>query len=246
MLRWARSRPTSTRDAAGRRHSLRKSPGKAFLMVFMCNIALRAHVRSELAALGRDYRRAGDVRINANDIDSHPDDAPDKMVVSQDPRLTFPPLSGRRDAGGARPTTPLHADFSCSTVRASGLRGQLDDSRPGNGRPVTGAICAGDRRGARGQPVAAEQKPSLGCNIQVEGRQCAGVVRVGARESRHSAPRTVASEGALPRVRVREDWIVDPVAHVVEQLVLERGEYRPTGEHGSTIDLHMRPACAST
>jgi hypothetical protein len=46
-------------------------------------------------------------------------------------------------------------------------RGQLDDSRPNNGLPVTGA----DLRGAietvlEGRPVSDEQKPSIGCNIK--------------------------------------------------------------------------------
>ena len=46
-------------------------------------------------------------------------------------------------------------------------RGQLDDSRPGNEKPVTGkdlrnamdAILAGEK-------VADDQKPSIGCNIK--------------------------------------------------------------------------------
>jgi hypothetical protein len=46
-------------------------------------------------------------------------------------------------------------------------RGQLDGSRPGNGVPVTGH----DLRAAldavlSGQPVAKEQRPSVGCNIK--------------------------------------------------------------------------------
>src|SRR5690606_21172039 len=46
-------------------------------------------------------------------------------------------------------------------------RGQFDDSRPGNGIPVTGR----DLRAAldavlAGRPVPAGQKPSLGCNIK--------------------------------------------------------------------------------
>jgi hypothetical protein len=46
-------------------------------------------------------------------------------------------------------------------------RGQLDDSRPGNGIPVTGR----DLRAAldavlSGAPVATDQKPSIGCNIK--------------------------------------------------------------------------------
>ncbi len=46
-------------------------------------------------------------------------------------------------------------------------RGQLDDSRPGRGRPVTGK----DLREAIGavlvgKPVSEKQKPSSGCNIK--------------------------------------------------------------------------------
>ena len=46
-------------------------------------------------------------------------------------------------------------------------RGQMDDSRPGNGRPVTGK----DLRAAldavlAGTPVPEDQKPSMGCNIK--------------------------------------------------------------------------------
>src|SRR5205085_1999930 len=46
-------------------------------------------------------------------------------------------------------------------------RGQLDDSRPGNGKPVTGK----DLRAAidallAGKPVSPDQKPSMGCNIK--------------------------------------------------------------------------------
>jgi hypothetical protein len=46
-------------------------------------------------------------------------------------------------------------------------RGQLDDSRPGNGLPVTG----GDLRAAieavlDHRAVAGEQKPSIGCSIK--------------------------------------------------------------------------------
>jgi hypothetical protein len=46
-------------------------------------------------------------------------------------------------------------------------RGQFDDSRPGNGIPVTGK----DLRAAldavlAGKAVSAHQKPSIGCNIK--------------------------------------------------------------------------------
>lgn len=46
-------------------------------------------------------------------------------------------------------------------------RGQLDDSRPSNGKPVTGAdLRAAIEAVLAGQPVTREQKPSVGCNIK--------------------------------------------------------------------------------
>jgi hypothetical protein len=57
--------------------------------------------------------------------------------------------------------------FVFDAQRRLAYRGQFDDSRPGNGRPVTGA----DLRAAvsallGGQPVSARQIPSMGCNIK--------------------------------------------------------------------------------
>lgn len=46
-------------------------------------------------------------------------------------------------------------------------RGQLDDSRPSNSKPITGAdLRAAIEAVLAGQPVADEQKPSIGCNIK--------------------------------------------------------------------------------
>lgn len=46
-------------------------------------------------------------------------------------------------------------------------RGQFDDSRPSNGKPVTGAsLSLAIETVAAGRSPAAEQKPSVGCNIK--------------------------------------------------------------------------------
>jgi hypothetical protein len=46
-------------------------------------------------------------------------------------------------------------------------RGQFDASRPGNGVPVTGAdLRAAVDAALQGAAPAAEQKPSIGCNIK--------------------------------------------------------------------------------
>ena len=46
-------------------------------------------------------------------------------------------------------------------------RGQFDDSRPSNGRPVTGAdLRAAADAVLAGKPVPPDQQPSIGCNIK--------------------------------------------------------------------------------
>jgi hypothetical protein len=57
--------------------------------------------------------------------------------------------------------------FLFDEARKLAYRGQLDDSRPGNGKPVTGR----DLRAAidtllEGRAVDPQQKPSVGCNIK--------------------------------------------------------------------------------
>jgi hypothetical protein len=57
--------------------------------------------------------------------------------------------------------------FLFDSQRILVYRGQLDDSRPSNGIPVTGKdIRAAIDKVLSGQPVPTEQKPSLGCNIK--------------------------------------------------------------------------------
>jgi hypothetical protein len=46
-------------------------------------------------------------------------------------------------------------------------RGQLDESRPGSGKPVTGRdLRAAIEAALAGQPALADQKPSIGCSIK--------------------------------------------------------------------------------
>jgi hypothetical protein len=46
-------------------------------------------------------------------------------------------------------------------------RGQLDDSRPSNGKPVTGRdLRAAIDAALAGNPVAGDQNPSMGCGIK--------------------------------------------------------------------------------
>jgi len=57
--------------------------------------------------------------------------------------------------------------FLFDRSRALVYRGQFDDSRPGNGVPVTGKdLRAAADAALAGRPIPAVQKPSMGCNIK--------------------------------------------------------------------------------
>ena len=109
------------------------------------------------------------VAISSNDVASHPDDSPAKMVEEKKAAgYTFPYLYD--ESPGSRQGLPggLHAGLlPVRQDRRLVYRGQMDASRPGNGKPNDGA----DLRAAldavlAGKPVAAEQIPSIGCNIK--------------------------------------------------------------------------------
>src|SRR5262249_8633291 len=145
---------------------------QALLVVFLCNhCPFVKHVRSEIAKLGRDYEGKGlaMVGISSNDVDAYPDDSPEKMAEeARAAGYTFPYLHDENQTVAQAYRAACTPDF-CLFDRSRRLvyRGQLDDSRPGNGVAVTGK----DLRAAidavlGGKPVAAEQKASIGCNIK--------------------------------------------------------------------------------
>ncbi len=143
----------------------------ALLVMFICrHCPYVQHVKQELAKLGRDYgKRAGIVAVSANDAASHPDDAPARLkAMAAEEGFTFPFLYDESQAVAKAYTAACTPDFFLFDAdRKLVYRGQLDDSRPGNGKPVTGR----DLRAAldatlAGKPVGANQRPSIGCNIK--------------------------------------------------------------------------------
>ena len=144
----------------------------ALLVMFICNhCPFVKHLRSALAQLGRDYQPRGVaiVAISSNDVEAHPADSPAKMIEEQqDAGYTFPYLFDGTQAVAKVYRAACTPDFYLfDQERRLVYRGQFDDSRPGNGLPVTGR----DLRAAldavlAGQPVATQQRPSIGCNIK--------------------------------------------------------------------------------
>ena len=144
----------------------------ALLVMFICrHCPYVQHVKDQLARLGQDYRgkSVGIVAISSNDAVNYPDDAPDQLkAMATELGFTFPFCYDESQAVATAYTASCTPDFFLfDGLRQLVYRGQLDDSRPGNGKPVTGR----DLRAAidavlTGKPVSQAQQPSIGCNIK--------------------------------------------------------------------------------
>ncbi len=148
------------------------SESEALLVAFICNhCPYVVHVRQGLVHFARDYelKRLAVVAISANDISTHPEDAPAKMGdAALECGFGFPYLFDETQAVARAYQAACTPDFFLyDRDRTLFYRGQFDDSRPNNGREVTGS----DLRQAvnallLGDPPPTEQSASIGCNIK--------------------------------------------------------------------------------
>ena len=160
-------------DPSGKIHSLadfERAP--AVLVMFICNhCPYVKHVRDGLAKLGEEYQARGVavVGINANDFVAYPEDSPRK-VAEEAERVgyTFPYLCDETQGVAKAYRAACTPDFYVfDKARKLVYRGQMDDSRPDNGIPVTGKDLRNALDAAlAGRPVSPEQRPSIGCNIK--------------------------------------------------------------------------------
>ena len=144
----------------------------ATVIMFICNhCPFVLHVNNELVKLSNDYstQKINFIAISANDIITHPEDAPDKMKANAlQMKYPFPYLYDETQETAKAFDAACTPDFFIYNKDLQLVyRGQLDDSRPGNGIAVTGK----DIRLAlncliKNNPVPAEQKASIGCNIK--------------------------------------------------------------------------------
>ena len=157
----------------GKLTSLSKfADAKALLVMFICqHCPFVIHVKHELARLGHDYvpQCLGIVGISANDVSNYPQDSPDHLkTMAQDLNLNYPILYDETQAVAQSYQAACTPDFFLfDQHRRLVYRGQLDDSRPGNEKSVTGAdLRAAIDAALAGKPIGTDQKPSIGCNIK--------------------------------------------------------------------------------
>ena len=158
---------------SGQTISLNTFTGKsALLVMFICrHCPFVKHIQTELAQLGQDYgaRNLGIVAISANDAENYPEDAPDRLkAMAQELEFSFPLCYDETQAVAKAYTAACTPDFFLFDAdRKLAYRGQLDESRPGNGLPVTGKDLRQAIEALLGQgTIEPDQKPSIGCNIK--------------------------------------------------------------------------------
>ena len=142
------------------------------VIMFICNhCPFVKHVNSGIVDLARDYQSRGIsfIAISSNDVENYPDDSPELMTKNARAEgYTFPYLYDESQEVAKAYDAACTPDFYLFNDQLSLVyRGQMDDSRPGNGIPVSGR----DLRTAldsllAGTAIDPLQKPSIGCNIK--------------------------------------------------------------------------------
>lgn len=145
---------------------------EALLVMFICaHCPFVKHIEVELARLGQDYgpQGVGIVAISANSVQTHPQDGPEHLKTQADTfGFTFPYCYDASQDVAKQYTAACTPDFFVfDRSRTLAYRGQLDDSRPSNGKPVTGQDLRAALDGVlAGRAPIADQVPSIGCNIK--------------------------------------------------------------------------------
>jgi len=145
---------------------------KVLLVMFICrHCPYVKHVEQELARLGRDYadQGLGIVAISSNHAVTNPDDRPESLKEQATLlNFNFPYCYDETQQVAQAYTAACTPDFFVfDAQRHLVYRGQLDESRPKNDKPVDGH----DLRAAldavlAGRDAPKEQRASLGCNIK--------------------------------------------------------------------------------
>ncbi|MFP4379004.1 MAG: thioredoxin family protein [Candidatus Sumerlaeia bacterium] len=163
----------SLKDTEGNtitRDSFEGYPG--LLVIFMCNhCPFVKHIQEKLTEVTADYmqKNLGIVGINANDAEKYPDDSPEKMAEEKvKAGYPFPYLyDADQEVAKAYHAACTPDFFLFDKEMKLVYRGQFDDSRPGNDKPVTGEdLKAAMDAVLDGEDINFTQKPSIGCNIK--------------------------------------------------------------------------------
>lgn len=144
----------------------------ATIIMFICNhCPYVKHINVELSKTANEYIDKGIsfIGISSNDINNYPEDSPAKMKeLAIEVGYPFPYLFDESQDIARAYDAACTPDFYIFDKNMKLVyRGQFDDSRPNNDKPVTGK----DIKDAldsliSNKPVNPIQTPSIGCNIK--------------------------------------------------------------------------------
>jgi len=153
--------------------SLNQAKGEhGTVIMFICNhCPFVIHVNPELVKLANEYQQKGIgfIAISSNDIVNYPQDAPQFMKkVAAENNYPFPYLYDETQEIAKAYDAACTPDFYVFDDNLNTIyHGQLDDSRPGNDKPLNGKDIRKALKNLLAKQAPIEnQKPSVGCGIK--------------------------------------------------------------------------------
>jgi hypothetical protein len=142
------------------------------LVMFLCNhCPFVVHIRRELIGVAHEALDLGFAvfAINSNDVETYPQDGPDAMArLAREEHWRFPFLFDATQEVARTMKAQCTPDLYLFDAEGKLVyRGQFDDSRPSNEKPVTGRdLRAALEAVASGRSPSPDQRPGVGCSIK--------------------------------------------------------------------------------
>ena len=136
--------------------------------MFICNhCPYVKHVNKTIVELANKFKddEVNFIAISSNDVINYPEDSPELMKLNAEQnKFTFPYLYDESQEIAKKYDAACTPDFYLYDNELKLVyRGQLDDSRPGNGIKCDGNAIKCLIKNIQNDSI---QKPSIGCNIK--------------------------------------------------------------------------------
>ncbi len=143
----------------------------ATVVMFTCNhCPFVLHLNKKIVEMAKDYQAKGIsfIAISSNDIETHPQDAPELMtVLAKEEGYTFPYLyDATQEVARAYEAACTPDFFVFDKDLKCVYRGRFDETRPKIGEPTGAELTAALEALIAGEMVSEKQHPSMGCNIK--------------------------------------------------------------------------------
>ena len=158
---------------SGEQKNLNELKGKSgSVIMFICNhCPYVKHVNKTIVNLANKFKNndVNFIAISSNDVTNYPEDSPELMKINaHENNFIFPYLYDESQEIAKKYDAACTPDFYLYDNELKLIyRGQLDDSRPGNGIECNGEDLDNAIKCLLSKNVNTRiQKPSIGCNIK--------------------------------------------------------------------------------